>query len=127
MERKWQTSQWILFNKKEGINMNILANNLLKQGFDLMCQIEKFPASELQTKTVIMADDLTHRIEEIFDRLNRANQFAEDVTDFNKSAFIYNEVQDLMGKLGYAVNPHIHKGNPDLAVGTQKGSGMIKD
>lgn len=120
MERKWQTSQWILFNKKEGINMNILANNLLKQGFDLMCQIEKFPASELQTKTVIMADDLTHRIEEIFDRLNRANQFAEDVTDANKSIFIYNEVQDLMCKLGYAVNPHIHKENPALQGGTLK-------
>jgi hypothetical protein len=43
-----------------------------------------------------------------------------DVTDFNKSAFIYNEVQDLMCKLGYAVNPHIHKENPALQGGTQK-------
>lgn len=101
--------------------MNILTNNLLKQGFDLMCQIEKFPASEFQTKTVIMADDLTHRIEEIFERLNRANQFAKDVTDSNKSIFIYNEVQDMMSKLGYTVNPHIHKENPELAGGTQKG------
>ena len=111
MERKWQTSKWVLFNKKEEINMNLLTiNNLTKQSLALCWKIEELPASELQTKTVIMADDLTHRIEEIFSRLDRSNQFAEDVTDFNKSIFIYNEVQDLMGKLGYAVNPHIQSG-----------------
>lgn len=96
-------------------------NNLAKQALKLCYQIEEFPASTMQTKTALMATDLRHRIEEIFDRLDRSNQFAEDVTDSNKSIFIYNEVQDMMSKLGYTVNPHIHKENPELAGGTQKG------
>ena len=41
-------------------------------------------------------------------RLNRANKFAEDVTDINKCNFIYNEVQDFLGGIGYSVNPKIY-------------------
>jgi hypothetical protein len=124
-------------------------NTVAKQALDLVYQIEKFPASPLQTETVIMASALREKIEETYgyiiccfcghktkvvdnfditktemakhmlgcdkhpltlmlnsylDRLDRANQSAADVTESNKQAIIYNEVQSMLSELGYAVN-----------------------
>lgn len=51
--------------------MNILEHPIYKAIYDLCQEIENLPASELQTKIVVMASDLGRQAKPLVDEVNR--------------------------------------------------------